>query len=176
MPIVSRCLAGQMQDGFITRGARGTDAGRKRPRLEQATGLQRCPQSNEQAPSGSRLLPPPILLAMWLLTSVGFFSIVRKTGESDLTVRARARSDLEELIRRYLPSMGPIVEGTGTDYPYRAQASPDALAAGVARIVEDIDYPNFKDMVADRQGFERAHVYGDVWSVLRRLTPGTSAR
>lgn len=34
---------------------------------------------------------------MWLMTTVGFFSIVRKPGETDLTVRARVRSDLEAL-------------------------------------------------------------------------------
>jgi hypothetical protein len=108
-------------------------------------------------------------LAMWLLTSVGFFSIVRKPGEVDLTVRARSRDDLEAFSAEYVPSMGPIIEGAGTDYPYRAHASPDAVAAAVARIVLEIDYPNFKDAVADRQGFGRAHIYGDVWSALRGL-------
>jgi hypothetical protein len=111
---------------------------------------------------------------MWLLTSVGFFSVVRKLGEADLTVRARSRSDLEALSTEYLPSLGPIIEGAGTDYPYRAHASPDFLAAAVARIVEDIDYSNFKNAVAERQGPDRAHIYGEVWGVLLRLTARAS--
>lgn len=110
---------------------------------------------------------------MWLMTTFGFFSIVRKPGETDLTVRARIRSDLETLEDQYLPSLGPITAGGGTDYPYRARAAPEAFAAAAARMVEDIDYPNFKDTVDTRQGRERAHAYGEVWSVLRLLTFNT---
>ncbi len=110
---------------------------------------------------------------MWLMTLVGFFSIVRKRGETELTVRARVRGDLEALGREYLPSLGPIIAGGGTDYPYRGRVDPTALAEAIARMVEEIDYSNFKDTVAARQGFERAHVYGEVWSALHKLTPKT---
>ncbi len=108
---------------------------------------------------------------MWLMTTVGFFSVVRKENDDDLTVRARVQEDLEDLGRRYLPTLGPIEAGGGSDYPYRARVSATAFAAAVANLVEDIDYPNFKDAVASRQGLERARAYGEVWSVLRGLTP-----
>lgn len=108
--------------------------------------------------------------AMWLMTSVGFFSVVRKRGETDLTVRARVRGDLEALEEKYLPTLGPIEAGGGSDYPYRARISSKGLADAVTRMVEDIDYSNFKDAVASRQGLERAHAYGEVWSILRKLT------
>jgi hypothetical protein len=87
---------------------------------------------------------------MWLMTTIGFFSIVRKPGDAELTVRARAQGDLEALRKEYLPGLGPIRAGGGTDYPYRARIAADALAAAVARMVADIDYPNFKDSVAAR--------------------------
>ena len=109
---------------------------------------------------------------MWLLTTFGFFSVVRKPGETGLTVRARVRTDLEALGKEYLPSLGPITADGGTDYPFRARVAPEALAAAVARMVEEIDYSNFKDTVDTRQGRERAHVYGEVWSALRKLTLG----
>lgn len=109
---------------------------------------------------------------MWLMTSIGFFSVVRKSGETDLTVRARVRGDLEALGEKYLSTLGPIEVGAGSDYPYRARISSKDLADAVARMVEDIDYSNFKDAVAERQGRERAHVYGEVWGVLRELTRG----
>jgi hypothetical protein len=112
---------------------------------------------------------------MWVMTQVGFFSIVRKRGETHLTVRARVRSDLEALEKEYLPSLGPIISGGGTDYPYRATVDSKALATAMARMVEEIDYSNFKDTVAARQGFERAHVYGEIWSTLRKLTPNTES-
>jgi 8-oxo-dGTP pyrophosphatase MutT (NUDIX family) len=103
------------------------------------------------------------------MTSVGFFSVVRKRGDTDLTVRARVRGDLEALAEKYLPTLGPIEAGGGTDYPYRARTSASDFAVAVARIVEDVDYSNFKDSVLDRQGRERAHIYGEVWSALREL-------
>jgi len=58
---------------------------------------------------------------MWVMTPDGFFSIVRKRGETDLTVRARSRGDLEALEKEYLPSLGPIISHGGTDYHYRAR-------------------------------------------------------
>lgn len=107
---------------------------------------------------------------MWLVTTVGFFSVVRKPGDRDLTVRSRARSDLEAL-GDLLPTLGPIEEGAGTDYAYRARVPVGDLAGVVADLIRDIDYSNFKDEVASRQGPERAHAYGRVWGALRELTP-----
>jgi hypothetical protein len=108
---------------------------------------------------------------MWLMTTVGFFSIVRKRGDTVLTVRARARADLEALRDEYLTSLGPITVGGGSDYPYRARIDAKDLAGAIGRIIEDIDYANFKIAVGERQGPERAHVYGEIWNALRKLTP-----
>jgi hypothetical protein len=112
---------------------------------------------------------------MWLITTIGFFSVVRKRGESELTVRARAREDLEALASEYLPTLGPITVGGGTDYPFRARVAAETLARAVARLVGDIDYDNFKQAVALRQGPDRAHIYGDVWRTLLQLTTGTDS-
>jgi len=51
---------------------------------------------------------------MWLITSVGFFSIVEKPDDREagtLTIRARVREDLEALRRQFLPDLAPIQEG-----------------------------------------------------------------
>jgi len=58
---------------------------------------------------------------MWLMTTVGLFSVVRKTGDADLTVRVRARGDLKALREQYLPTLGTIETGGGTDYPFRSR-------------------------------------------------------
>ena len=45
---------------------------------------------------------------MWLITDIGFFSIVQKQGDisaGTLTVRARVRSDLVALKEEFLPSL-----------------------------------------------------------------------
>jgi 8-oxo-dGTP pyrophosphatase MutT (NUDIX family) len=109
---------------------------------------------------------------MWLITNFGFFSIVQKPDDESagtLTVRSRVRRDLEALRDRYLPEMGEIVVGGGTDYRYRAKISREALATAVGQIVRDIDYSNFKSSVSKQQGGDRAHAYLDVWKALLQL-------
>lgn len=109
---------------------------------------------------------------MWVFTDIGFFSIVRKPENEDagrLTIRSRVRSDLERLQELYLPSMGDIVEGVGTDYPYRAKAPQNAFADALRLIGENIGYTNFKSEVAANQGHPRAHVYSDIWRELLKL-------
>lgn len=109
---------------------------------------------------------------MWLITPVGFFSVVRKPTDiqaQTLTVRARARSDLEALKAEYLPELGPIQESKVNDYRFRSVAPQAAVAQGMARLVQELNYSNFKDEVAKRQGHDRAYLYHDVWSTLYRL-------
>ena len=107
--------------------------------------------------------------SMWLITKFGFFSVVQKPGDSDLTVRSRVLEDLEQLREQYLPELGEIEEGKGTDYRFRAKASHEAVAETVRKITLDIDYSNFKNEVKRVQGSERAGVYGEVWTVLYHL-------
>lgn len=105
---------------------------------------------------------------MWLATRFGYFSIVLKPSEKHLTIRSRVRNDLENLRKRYLPKL-KIIEGAGTDYPYRAEVSHKDLGKAMKQIVFDIDYPNHKEVVAKEQGLHRSKVYGRVWSILTIL-------
>jgi hypothetical protein len=106
---------------------------------------------------------------MWLFTPFGFFSAVQKPGTNYLTVRARVAVDLEHLRNQYMPTLTETVEGAGTDYPFRSTISHADFAEGLARIVKDITYENFKDEVAHVLGYERAKIYGKVWSALLGL-------
>lgn len=109
---------------------------------------------------------------MWLVTPIGFFSIVRKPGDEGdgmLTIRARVRADLERLREGFLPGMGEIVAGAGSDYRYRARAPRAEVGAALSRLATGIDYANFKDEVRRRQGPARAASYGEVWDALHGL-------
>jgi 8-oxo-dGTP pyrophosphatase MutT (NUDIX family) len=109
---------------------------------------------------------------MWLITNFGFFSVVRKPDDhtkKSLTIRARAKSDLENLRKKYLPQMSAVVEGGGTDYKYRTRVSQSDFAKAMEQIALDVDYSNFKDSVAKTQGSGRSHLYHKVWSVLYEL-------
>lgn len=83
---------------------------------------------------------------MWLITPVGFFSIVQKPGDKQndtLTVRSRVRSDLAALKQHYLPGLGLIQESHDTDYRFRAVAPRSevsaAMGAQVARCQPGVD-------------------------------------
>jgi hypothetical protein len=88
------------------------------------------------------------------MTRYGFFSVVcahadraAHTGEphpSLMMIRARKHSHLEAL-RRFHDELGPVVQGTGTDYPYRIIADKEVVVRVVARLAVDVDYTNFKD-------------------------------
>jgi hypothetical protein len=103
---------------------------------------------------------------MWLMTSIGFFSVVQKTSTDFLTIRARVRSDLDNLRQKCLPELSPTIGNAGTDYPWRATVSHAKFAAALGQIVMDIDYSNFKNEIAAKQGKARANRYGKVWSAL----------
>jgi 8-oxo-dGTP pyrophosphatase MutT (NUDIX family) len=109
---------------------------------------------------------------MWLITPVGFFSVVQKPVDiaaGTLTVRSRVRSDLDALRAAFLPELTPTDESTSTDYRFRAQAPKASVAAALAKLANSIDYSNFKDVVAERQGKNRAHLYHGVWDVLHTM-------
>lgn len=109
---------------------------------------------------------------MWLMTPIGFFSIVEKhydRRDGMLTVRARVEGDLAALKTRYLPELSEIQADQGTDYRYRAVAPREAVARALSQLTMDLDYSNFKDEVSRVQGHDRARVYGEVWNSLYRL-------
>lgn len=101
---------------------------------------------------------------MWLYTDDGFYSVVHKPGDQELTVRARVKSDLERLKARYLPGLSDITETKDGDYRFRAKVSHAAFAHGLYSIGLDINYSNFKNTVAKKQGIDRAKIYGNIWA------------
>jgi hypothetical protein len=103
---------------------------------------------------------------MWLFTPFGFYSVVRKTPGSQLTIRGRTWGDLVRLRARYLPTATEPQAHGGTDYPWRMRCEDQALAAAMPQIVLDITYANFKDAVAQELGSARAHRYHTVWHAL----------
>ena len=105
---------------------------------------------------------------MWLMTTRGFYSIVEDFHDRDqLLVRARVREDLGA-VADLVPGL-EVEETPERDYRFRASVARDVWASAVAQLAREIDYPNFKNAVAERQGVDRAHVYGDVWATLLEL-------
>ena len=105
---------------------------------------------------------------MWTITTRGFYSVVAHRELPDtMLVRGRVRADLDAL-GDLIPGLA-VYEDRGADYRYRAIVSSPAWRAALDVMASEIDYDNFKNAVAERQGHGRARVYGEVWSVLHPL-------
>jgi len=105
---------------------------------------------------------------MWVMTTRGFFSVVADRDDaSQVLVRARVRQDLEALAE--VGDLPEIAETPTADYRWRVRLSRAEWSRALARLAEEIAYPNFKDAVAERQGHEREGTYHRVWAVLREL-------
>jgi hypothetical protein len=106
---------------------------------------------------------------MWIITTIGFFSIVQKPRTDFLTVRARVASDLDNLRTKFMPQLSPTIEGAGTDYPFRATISHKDFGSGLSKMGEAIRYDNFKSEVGRRMGRRREQAYHKVWHDLSDL-------
>lgn len=108
---------------------------------------------------------------MWLFTKQGFYSIVRKEDD-EWHVRARARSDLENLNR--LAGTGHAIHRSeGADYRWRMVVPGAEARALVGRLAEDIDYANFKGAVARMPGqADKLGILHEIWELMWRYQSG----
>jgi hypothetical protein len=98
---------------------------------------------------------------MWVFTSTGFISAVRKYDRPKvITVRSRDRRSLEPLAET--AGAGIAVSPFG-DYPYRAFIEPEVFTKWVAEQADDIDYDNFKNRVCQTRGYEFTDALHNVW-------------
>ncbi len=70
---------------------------------------------------------------------------------------------------RWIPGVEPRSDATA-DYRWRAVVTRAEWVVALAQMASEVDYPNFKAAVAQRQGAERATYYTE--PVLRRLQRG----
>jgi hypothetical protein len=116
---------------------------------------------------------------MWLATKFGFFSVVqnsrsRKRGNKwePFVVRARVKRDLEILRKQMWPEMRPsairIVDTPEADYRYRIEISESEVRDLMLLLAFNVDYPNFKSMIAKTPSQEhKLHGYHEMWHVAR---------
>ncbi len=105
---------------------------------------------------------------MWLFTTDGFFSAVAYRDEPDaIIVRARVGDDALRLVEA--ARQGEVIETPDRDYRFRVYLARDDWSAYVAGAAAAIDYPNFKEAVAARQGPDRPDAYAALWSAMFEL-------
>lgn len=99
---------------------------------------------------------------MWICLTDSFLSIVHKDcADDELLVRARRRGDIE----RVFPH-AKVVVNMNTDYMFRARVKRTDVADALMIQAATIDYPNFKNEVADD---DLHNAYSSIWNVMFRL-------
>jgi hypothetical protein len=73
-----------------------------------------------------------------------------------------------EALREQIPGIEPF-EDANADYRWRAEVTRHEWKRALSGLSDRIVYDNFKNAVADRQGWERERVYHQVWGALTRL-------
>lgn len=102
---------------------------------------------------------------MWIMLSDAFISIVAKDcGPNELLVRARRAGDIRKVFGKFIK----VTRYTRSDYLYRAVMPKHDVMEALARAVENIDYPNFKDSVRDDKLHE---AYLRVWTAMATVQP-----
>lgn len=93
---------------------------------------------------------------MWICFNDGFVSAVQDREVADgLVVRARR----PEILANLFPTTAIIITES-SDYRYRIYVSKAGFAERVARRLDEISYPNFKNSVKDEELHE---LYCEFW-------------
>lgn len=116
---------------------------------------------------------------MWLFTRHGFYSITRSRVEPDkVQIKARCKRHLQNLQAHFtidgVSLLGEILETQGTDYRWQIIADPDTAQIVLARLAEEIDYPNLKDECHKTLPHDNPYIESldRAWSTMYQLQRG----
>jgi len=107
---------------------------------------------------------------MWIASKFGFFSIVKDISTNQNVhiwmVRARVKSDIENVADLLEIEHGDIIESDDSDYQYRILVNLPQLEDLMSEFAVNVDYPNFKDMIAETDDqMSKVPFYTRVWSM-----------
>lgn len=100
---------------------------------------------------------------MWICTRDGFASVVNENREDKrLTVRTRRKRDLLALFPH-----APVNVIKGRDYQFRAYIEPLDVVIKIGNMIQEIDYPNFKDSIVNDKPLKA--MYHEFWVIHSRF-------
>lgn len=101
---------------------------------------------------------------MWIASSLGYFSIVKKADK--YYVRARNSQDLK-LLNKAAGIDAEIYIFAGTDYAARIIIDAETLWKVQDALFDSIDYDNFKDSIHDNpEQVDKLGYYTRVWGIM----------
>lgn len=107
---------------------------------------------------------------MWIMTTIGFFSIVkdREARDDTMLVRARTKRDAEAFLKAVSGSAGStelyVLETPKADYPFRVRCPRRTVQVFIHEYIDDLDYGNFKAMI---RSVPHMKAYATIWQILR---------
>ena len=111
---------------------------------------------------------------MWIFTEAGFVSAVcESTGSDTVKVRACDRQSLEGLSEL---GSAEILEWSARDYPYRVIVSKAVLTQWMSATIDQAEYTNFKNQVAQTRGKAFASALSKVWTAMHAVTDTADAK
>ncbi len=112
---------------------------------------------------------------MWLATKLGFYSVVRKGR--DYHVRARLKRDLLNL-KEFTGCNAKLIQSPPTaDYRWRMIVRLDVWQAIMVRLVDSVDYANFKSKIDHTPDqCEKHGAYARLWAELHQIQSVHDAR
>jgi hypothetical protein len=99
---------------------------------------------------------------MWMMTKIGFYSIVEK--DNKICIRSRKKQDLRKF-SELIPGCGPIIKTKLADYRYRIFMSKELFEKEFYRLAQLVTYNNFKNEVK-KTNTRRELLYYRVWMLL----------
>lgn len=102
---------------------------------------------------------------MWIASRFGWFSIVKQADDA-YAIRARKREDIESLLS-FLNVNIPILESEKQDYRCRIVVTEHELLTISCELFQDIDYPNFKEMIGKNENQrDKLAYYHEIWGIM----------
>ena len=104
------------------------------------------------------------MIIMWIASSLGYYSIVKKQGE--YYVRVRDKQDLLNLMTAS-GIQKEVLEFAGTDYVARIIVNDEELRVIQNTLFNTIDYPNFKNSIMGNPAQrDKTAYYGEIWGIM----------
>ncbi len=104
---------------------------------------------------------------MWLFTTYGFYSIVKKmfgNQKEPFQVRSRAKEDLLNIIKA-ADINRKVIETPEADYHFRITVDNDDLSKILQTLQDGLDYDNFKAAVGKVKGqTDKLDSYHRIWA------------
>ena len=104
---------------------------------------------------------------MWIFTQEGFVSAVRSKNKSDERMVRSRDSQSHESLADFAST--EIINTPYNDYPWRVFVTDAVFNKYMELVVDQVDYPNFKNRATETRGYDYHHLLAEVWYTMTQF-------